>query len=93
MLSVIQVVNAAPMMNSVRDNPWGSGDSQEKRLLAPKYMIDLYNIIVDQYGNRRKGVSTLADKIKCFLPGMNSFLSNHDMNSASIYVVFIHDDL
>ena len=75
LFSMIQHVDTAPMITNVK-SPKENIYSQGKRLFVPKYMIDLYSVIVDKYGNRRKGVSTIADKIKCFLPGMNSLLKS-----------------
>ena len=75
LLSMIQHVDTAPMIRNVK-SPKEISDSQGKRLFVPKYMIDLYSLIVDRYGNRRKGVSTIADKIKCFLPGINLLLKS-----------------
>ena len=73
-LSTIQNVDTAPMMNkALKRGARGIDGSQGRNVFAPKYMMDLYNIIVDKNGNRRKGVSTTADKIKCFLPGKLHF--------------------
>jgi len=75
-LAVVQHVDAAVIMNNVRKSG-DNGVSHGKRLFVPKYMIDLYNIVVDKHGNRRKGISTMADKIKCFLPGASSNISKN----------------
>ena len=40
-----------------------------------KYMLDLYNALVDEEGQPRKGIFTMDDNIRCFLsdgPGMIS---------------------
>lgn len=72
MLSIVQNVDTAPVIKALRRSSKSNhdeDDSHEQRQFAPKYMMDLYNIIVDKHGNRRKGVITTANKIKCFFSG------------------------
>ena len=44
--------------------------SETSKIVAPKYMLDLYSVIADEHGSRRKGLLLTADIIRCFLPGM-----------------------
>lgn len=44
--------------------------SERSEIVAPKYMLDLYRVIADEHGSRRKGLRLTADKIRCFLSGM-----------------------
>ena len=72
--SVIQNGHTAPVKNK-GSNSEESSREEGRRHFVPKYMMDLYNIIVDKHGNRRKGISTTANNIKCFLSGKHFTIS------------------
>jgi len=52
-LTLVQHVDAAPVENRPFE----------------KYMLDLYNAFVDKDGLPKKGIATMDDNVRCFLPG------------------------
>ena len=66
-LAVVQLVDAAAIVDNVQKSEDGRRSLSSRPF--EKYMIDLYNIMFDKEGQPRKGIATMDDEVRCFLPG------------------------
>ncbi len=47
----------------------GENLPETNKIVAPKFMMDLYSLIAFDNGDKKKGVLTNGNKIRCFLAG------------------------
>ena len=72
---VLMCVSTAPINEKlVQGEPIASWLSErrranEKEVVAPKYMMDMFRVLVDERGVRRRGVTLNGDKVRCFFSG------------------------
>ena len=63
-------VGTAPTSKSFERIHKGESEHEiSRKVVAPKYMTDLYDIFVDRHGRRREGITTRINKVRCFLSG------------------------
>ncbi|XP_065057041.1 bone morphogenetic protein 10-like [Rhopilema esculentum] len=61
-------VGTAPTSKSFERIHKGESEHEiSRKVVAPKYMTDLYDIFVDRHGRRREGITTRINKVRCFL--------------------------
>eukprot|EP00794_Sanderia_malayensis_P016686 gene16686-18380_t len=68
----------------------GIVNKPEKKVIAPKYVMNWYRLLVDENGDRKRGMRTNADKIRCFFP--NGPEKQDDANELNLNINAIGKD-